>query len=86
MLFRSVSKLLQDLFHLSEELENRGDIHTLPMTDLMHLTGDVNRVYCQLTNAWLEHMEYLSKNYPYLLSLSLRKSPFLLEDKIVVTE
>lgn len=82
----SVSKLLQDLFHLSEELENRGDIHTLPMTDLMHLTGDVNRVYCQLTNAWLEHMEYLSKNYPYLLSLSLRKSPFLLEDKIVVTE
>lgn len=82
----TVSKLLQDLFHLGEELACRGDIHTLPATDLAHLTGDVNRVYCQLTTAWLEHMEYLSRNYPYLLSLSLRKSPFLLEDRVVVNE
>lgn len=82
----SVSKLLQDLFHLGEELACRGDINTLPATDIAHLTGDVNRVYCQLTSAWLEHMEYLSRNYPYLLSLSLRKSPFLLEDRVVVTE
>ena len=54
----TVSKLLQDLFHLGEELESRSDLRTLPATDLAHLTGDVNRVYCQLTTAWLEHMKY----------------------------
>lgn len=82
----TVSKLMQDLFHLGEELAGRKDIHSLPQSDLAHLAGDVNRVYCQLTTAWLEHMEYLNRNYPYLLSLSLRKSPFLLEDRVVVTE
>jgi len=82
----TVSKLMQDLFHLGEELASRKDIRSLPASDLAHLSGDVNRVYCQLTTAWLEHMEYLSRNYPYLLSLSLRKSPFLLEDQVVVTE
>lgn len=82
----TVSKLMQDLFHLGEELASRKDIPSLPASDLAHLSGDVNRVYCQLTTAWLEHMEYLSRNYPYLLSLSLRKSPFLLEDRVVVTE
>lgn len=82
----SVSKLLQDLFHLGEELASRKDILSLPASDLAHLTGDVNRVYCQLTSAWLGHMEYLSRNYPYLLSLSLRKSPFLVEDQVIVTE
>lgn len=82
----SVSKLLQDLFHLGEELASRKDILSLPASDLAHLTGDVNRVYCQLTASWLDHMEYLSRNYPYLLSLSLRKSPFLPEDQIIVTE
>ena len=82
----TVSKLLQDLFHLGEELAGRGDFYSLPASDLGHLTGDVNRVYCQLTMVWLEHMEYLSRNYPYLLSLSLRKSPFLAEDRVVVKE
>ncbi len=82
----TVSKLLQDLFHLGEELAGRGDFYTLPASDLGHLSGDVNRVYCQLTKVWLEHMEYLSRNYPYLLSLSLRKSPFLEEDRVVVRE
>ena len=82
----TVSKLMQDLFHLGEELAGRKDIHSLQQSDLAHLAGDVNRVYCQLTTAWLEHMEYMNRNYPYLLSLSLRKSPFLLEDRVVVNE
>ena len=82
----TVSKLLQDLFHLGEELAGRNDLYSLPESDIAHLTGDVNRVYCQLTILWLDHMAYLSRNYPYLLSLSIRKNPFMMEDKIVVTE
>ena len=82
----SISKLLQDLFHLGEELSSRGDILALPKTDIAHLGGDVNRVYPQLTLVWLDHMEYLAANYPYLLSLSIRKSPFTAHCDVVVRE
>ena len=82
----SISKLLQDLFHLGEELSSRGDIATLPSTDIAHLGGDVNRVYGQLTFVWIDHMEYLALHYPYLLSLSIRKSPFTLHGDTVVRE
>jgi hypothetical protein len=79
----SVSQLLQDLFHLGEELDGRDDIFHLPATDRAHLGGDVNRVYGQLAATWLSHMEYLSQYYPYLLSLSIRKSPFGTGDVVV---
>lgn len=82
----SISRLLQDLFHLGEELGSRSDIMTLPATDIAHLAGDVNRVYRQLTLVWLDHMEYLAANYPYLLSLSIRKSPFSDHCDVVVRE
>ncbi|MDU9376659.1 hypothetical protein McpSp1_12830 [Methanocorpusculaceae archaeon Sp1] len=82
----SISKLLQDLFHLGEELASRGNIADLPKTDIAHLAGDVNRVYPQLTFVWLDHMEYLAANYPYLLSLSIRKSPFTPQCDVVVRE
>ncbi|HJK12481.1 MAG TPA: hypothetical protein O0Y14_02820 [Methanocorpusculum sp.] len=82
----SISKLLQDLFHLGEELSSRGDLLALPKTDIAHLGGDVNRVYPQLTLVWLDHMEYLAANYPYLLSLSIRKSPFTAHCDVVVRE
>ncbi|HJJ90928.1 MAG TPA: hypothetical protein O0W88_03650, partial [Methanocorpusculum sp.] len=51
-----------------------------------HLRGDVNHVYRQLTLVWLGQMEYLAANYPYLLSLSLRKSLFNIHCDIVVRE
>lgn len=82
----SISKLLQDLFHLGEELASRKDIATLPATDIAHLGGDVNRVYRQITLVWLDHMQYLAENYPYLLSLSIRKSPFNAHCDVVVRE
>ncbi len=81
-----IPKLLQDLFHLEEELSSRGDIAALPQSDIAHLGGDVNRVYGNLASVWLDHMEYLSRYYPYLLSLSIRKSPFALHADVVVRE
>ncbi|HJJ90171.1 MAG TPA: hypothetical protein O0Y05_03950 [Methanocorpusculum sp.] len=43
-------------------------------------------MYRQLTLVWLGQMEYLAANYPYLLSLSLRKSLFNIHCDIVVRE
>ena len=68
------------------ELPERGDIVTLPKTYIAHLGGDVNRVYPQLTRVWVDHMEYLAAIYPYLLSLSIRKSPFTAHCDVVVRE
>lgn len=85
-----MADLMQALFHLSEELEERGAMllepSSLPKTDFAHLTGDANRVYCMLASVWLSHIEYLSDNYPYLFSLSVRKSPFVDGADVVVRE
>lgn len=82
----TISRLLQDLFHLGEEFSGRDNIFLLPAADITHLGGDVNRIYPQLTAVWLDHQEYLAANYPYLLSLSIRKSPFAIQDTIIVRE
>lgn len=68
--------LLLAVFHLSEELVARRDLADLPSTDRVHLAGDVNRVYGQLTARWLDYMAYLRANYPYLFSLAVRTNPF----------
>jgi hypothetical protein len=72
----SFTNLLRAVFHLTEELERRGDFAGLPESDLRHLTGDVERVYGQLIREWLAYMEYLKRNYPYLFSLAMRSNPF----------
>ncbi|HJJ48348.1 MAG TPA: hypothetical protein O0X39_05105 [Methanocorpusculum sp.] len=81
-----VSRLLQDLFHLESELVSRGEITDSVASDIAHLAGDVNRIYPNLAKLWLTHMEYLSKHYPYLFSYSLRTSPFIVEDDVVIKE
>lgn len=68
--------LLWAVYHLTEELEAREDITSLPDTDHEHLLGDVKRVYGQLTLQWFKYMKHLNSSYPYLFSLSLRKNPF----------
>jgi hypothetical protein len=72
----SFTDLLLAVFHLSEELVARKDLAELPPTDRAHLAGDVNRVYGQLTDRWLDYMKYLRTNYPYLFSLAVRTNPF----------
>ena len=80
----SFSDLLMAVFHLAEELEHRKKIRHLPEEDLDHLRGDIERVYSQLVNQWLEYMEHLKKNYPYLFSLALRLNPFNPEASAVI--
>ena len=68
--------LLRAVFHLTEELERRGEFAGLPESDIAHLSGDIERVYGLLIGQWLGYMEYLQKNYPYLFSLAMRSNPF----------
>jgi hypothetical protein len=82
----SFTNLLWATFHLSEELEARGDIAGLPESDLRHLAGDIKRAYGQLIMQWLDYMKHLKHDYPYLYSLSVRTNPFRKDANPVVTQ
>jgi len=77
--------LLLAVFHLTEELVHRADLKELPGSDLMHLAGDIKRVYIMLVHQWLDYMRYLKVHYPYLFSLAMRTNPFDQEATPVVT-
>jgi hypothetical protein len=80
----SFTELLRAVFHLTEELQRRPGFASLPETDLAHLCGDINRVYRLLVHQWLDYMQYLQKNYPYLFSLAMRTNPFDEEASAIV--
>ncbi len=75
---------LQAMFHLTEELDYRGDFHELPQTDIVHLNGDVKRAYSLLVLEWIRYMGYLKTHYPYLFSLAMRINPFNQETSPIV--
>jgi voltage-gated potassium channel len=72
----SFTDLLRAVFHLTEELAYREDTRQLPGTDQSHIAGDMKRAYHLLVLQWLDYMQYLKGNYPYLFSLAMRTNPF----------
>jgi hypothetical protein len=68
--------LLRAVFHLTEELDSREDVRSLPDTDYHHIAGDIRRAYVLLVHQWLDYMKYLKDNYPFLFSLAMRTNPF----------
>lgn len=70
------TELLWAVFHLTEELAQRRDVGQLPDTDLAHLAGDIQRAYGLLIGQWLDYMQHLKADYPYLFSLAMRTNPF----------
>ncbi len=68
--------LLWAVFHLTEELANRKDFHSLPASDYVHISHDMKRAYTLLLTEWLTYMRHLSVDYPYLFSLAVRTNPF----------
>jgi len=76
---RSFTNLLRAVFHLTEELTFRRNLHNLPQTDYEHLSVDIKRAYVLLISEWLAYMKYLRDYYPYLFSLAVRTNPFDLD-------
>lgn len=76
--------LLWSVFHLTEELQARGDLSMLPESDLAHLNADVKRVFNSTLSVWIIYMAHLKTDYPYLFSLELRRNPFAGENDVVV--
>lgn len=78
------TEVLWAVFHLTEELDAREDIARIPDSDLLHLRGDVTRVYGHLFREWLWYMRHLHDNYPFLFSFAMRTSPIEQEVQIEV--
>ena len=72
----SFTELLRSVFHITEELENREDLSSLPESDLDHIAADLKRVYTNIISQWLKYMLHLKDNFPYLFSLAMRSNPF----------
>lgn len=72
----SFTKLLQAVFHLTEELAARGETCQLSDADCAHISIDLKRVYSLLVNEWLDYMHHLKDNYPFFFSFAMRTNPF----------
>ena len=72
----SFTDLLWAVFHLTDELAHRSTLHGLPENDYVHLSGDMQRAYQHLLVQWLDYMNHLKEDYPYLFSLAMRTNPF----------
>jgi len=68
--------MLWSVYHVLDELENRSTLTGLPENDMNHLSLDIERAYELVIKEWVEYMIHLKKEYPYLFSLAIRKSPF----------
>ncbi len=68
--------LLWALLHLTEELSVRPTLDDLPQKDKDHISNDMKRAYALLIVQWLNYMEHLKQDYPYLFSLAVRTNPF----------
>ena len=77
--------LLWAVTHMDEELEARPSLKNLPESDLEHIAVDVQRMYDHLASEWLDYVEHLKSNYPFLFSLILRTHPFQERPSPVVT-
>ena len=80
------TELLWAVFHLTEELEYRQDLDTLPASDLEHIAGDIKRVYVLLLSRWIDYVLHLKDHYPYLYSLAVRTNPLDEEASPIVSD
>ena len=80
------SDLLWATTHVAEELEARADLSALTRPDAAHLAGDVKRAYLLLGEVWIEYLQHLQANYPYLFSLAVRTNPLDPNAQVPVAE
>jgi hypothetical protein len=67
--------MLWAVSHLAEELEARPQLQNLPKSDEAHIGQDIGRAFTALAAEWLDYIQHLRSNYPYLYSLVLRTHP-----------
>ncbi len=81
----SFTELLRTLLHVCEELKFRDKFDDCTPDDIGHMAGDIDRAYAHLVREWINYMEHLKGNFPYLFSLSMRTNPFDKEASVKIS-
>ena len=55
------------IYHLKQELGYHDDFHLLPQLDLNNCFGDTDRIYRFLLPQWLDYLQHLRQDNPYLI-------------------
>ncbi|MBP1743550.1 MAG: hypothetical protein H6Q58_528 [Firmicutes bacterium] len=72
----SFTDMIWAVFHVADELQNRGELRSLPKADVVHLSNDLLRAYPALIQEWVGYMAYLRDEYPFLYEAAKKRSPF----------
>lgn len=75
----SFTDMLWAVFHVGDELKTRGNFQHLEEADASHLANDILRAYTAMNVEWINYMNYLHQEYPFLFNLAVRKNPFSAE-------
>lgn len=67
--------IIRATFHFREEVFARRGKSPLPVTDLKHLSVDMERVYHLMLPLWNSYMQHLKSQYLYLYSFALGMNP-----------
>jgi len=67
--------MLLAVFHISEELFAREEFTETNTSDMAHLSNDIKRALKTLLIQWIEYLEHLHSDYPYLYSMEVRSNP-----------
>jgi hypothetical protein len=73
----SFTDMIWAVFHVADELQNRGDLRKLPDADIKHISNDLRRAYPALINEWIGYIVYLRDEYPFLYEAAKKKEPIL---------
>jgi len=72
----SFTDMIWAVFHVADELQNRGDLRILPDADIKHISNDLRRAYPALINEWIGYIVYLRDEYPFLYEAAKKRSPY----------
>lgn len=77
--------LLMSITHLFEEIKQRTS-QRLTKHDREHLTGDVERVYGRLSLLWVDYLQYLQKEYPFLFLTAVTNNPYDVRERAEIEQ
>lgn len=78
--------MLLSVFHITEELIARNEFQSENKADMLHLSIDIKRAFKTLLTQWVEHLQHLRTEYPYLYSLEVRRNPFGTDSSITIND
>jgi len=78
--------MLLAVFHITEELLARTEFQDTNKADMLHLSIDIKRAFKTLLTQWVEHLQHLRTEYPYLYSLEVRRNPFGRDNSVTIND